>query len=380
MALVGLYLPQPILPLLAEEFAVDARTASLVVSIAILGIALAAPVTGVLSDRYGRRAILLLGSALLAVASLASAWAPSLGLLLGSRLALGLLLPTLLVVGVAYAADAIPARAMRSVAGVYVAATVAGGMTGRVVGGVLADALSWRHAFMLSALLYAALVPLWWRLPALEAPTAGRTLRGAVAGTLGHLRNPALTGGILVAFCVAFAFQGTFTYLPFRVAVAPFHFSSTAIALLYLSYTAGMVSASLAGRVHNRMGLRGGLVLGFVLTVTGNVLSLATSVPVLVAALLVLCSGSWIVHSLALGYVATAAPNDRGGANALYLLLYYLGGSAGAYLPGFLFLPLGYGGVVAGSVAALVAGLGIAAWLTGGSGSSARPDLQPSTS
>lgn len=100
-ALVGLYLPQPILPLLAQEFGVDARTASLVVSIAILGIALAAPVIGVLSDRYGRRSILLLGSTLLAVASLASAWAPGLGFLLASRLALGLLLPTLLVVGVA---------------------------------------------------------------------------------------------------------------------------------------------------------------------------------------------------------------------------------------------------------------------------------------
>lgn len=80
-----------------------------------------------------------------------------------------------------------------------------------------------------------------------------------------------------MAFCVAFAFQGTFTYLPFRLAVAPFHFSNTVIALMYLTYTVGMVSSSLAGRFHGRLGLRGGLVLGFVLTIAGNALSLTTS-------------------------------------------------------------------------------------------------------
>lgn len=371
-ALVGLYLPQPILPLMARDFGVDAQDASLIVSVAILGIALASPVIGVASDRYGRRNILLLGSGLLTAVSVLCAWAPSFEILVASRLLLGLLLPTLLVVGMAYAADALSPGAMRVVAGVYVAATVIGGMLGRVLAGALADYLSWRHGFLFSAALYLALIPLWGRLPPLETARMDRTLRGALSGTLGHLRNPATAGGILVGFFVFFAFQATFTYLPFRLEGPPFSFSSTLIALTYLTYSAGVVSSSLAGPMRNRLGLRNGLFLGFVLTIAGNVLSLTMSIAWLLPGLLVLCFGNWTVHGLALGYVATAAPNDRAGANALYLLLYYLGGSLGAYLPGFLFPWWGYGGVVATSVAALCAGLAVTAWLVGRLGASGR--------
>lgn len=364
-ALVGLYLPQPILPQMAREFAVDAQRASLLVSVAIFGIAVASPVIGVLSDRFGRRRLLLLGASLLAVTSLASAMAPSFGPLVASRLLLGLALPTLLVVGVAYVSDALSSRAMRLVAGIYVAANVAGGMLGRVLAGALADHLDWRYAFLLSAVLYGALVPLWARVPAPDGSATRRTLRGALRGTLGHLGNPATAGGILVGFFLFFAFQATWTYLPFRLEGPPFRFSGTVIALTYLTYTAGVVSSSLAGPFRHRLGLRTGLVLGFGLTIAGNLLSLTTGLPLLLTALVVLCFGNWTVHGIALGYVATSTPTDRAGANALYLLFYYLGGSLGAYLPGFLFPHLGYGGVVGTSVVALSTGLVIAVSLMG---------------
>lgn len=363
-ALVGLYLPQPILPLLARDFGVDAQRASLLVSLAILGIALGSPVIGVLSDRFGRRRLLVLGSSLLTVVSAMCAWAPSFELLVAFRFLLGLVLPTLLVVGVASVSDALPAARMRTVTGLYVAANVLGGMVGRVLSGAFAEHLDWRYGFALSAVLYLILVPLWARLPAPSTLEPERTILGALRGTLGHLRNPATAGGIMVAFFLFFAFQATFTYLPFRLEAPPFLFSSTIVALVYLTYAAGMVSSSLAGWFRARLGLRTGLIVGFVLTIVGNALTLTFGVPLLVAGLLVLCFGNWMVHGLALGYVATVAPNDRAGANALYLLLYYFGGSLGAYLPGFIFATSGYGGVIGASVAALAAGMVVSARLS----------------
>ncbi|MFW6031393.1 MAG: MFS transporter [Myxococcota bacterium] len=362
-ALVGLYLPQPILPLLARDFGVDAQRASLLVSVAILGIAVGSPVIGVLSDRFGRRRLLVLGASLLSGVSAMCALAPSFELFVALRFVLGLVLPTLLVVAVAAVSDALPATRMRTVTGLYVAANVLGGMVGRVLGGAFAEHLDWRYGFALSAVLYLILVPLWARLPAPGTLDPERTMLGVLRGTLGHLRNPATAGGIMVAFFLFFAFQATFTYLPFRLEAPPFLFSSTVIALVYLTYVAGMASSSLAGWFRARLGLRTGLVLGFVLTIVGNALTLTFGVSLLVVGLLVLCFGNWMVHGLALGYVATVAPNDRAGANALYLLLYYLGGSLGAYLPGFIFASLGYPGVIGASVAALAAGMAISARL-----------------
>lgn len=362
-ALAALYLTQPILPQLGRVFGVEARQAASTVSLAILGLGLASPVVGVLSDRFGRRRLLLGGSVALALVTGASAAAPDLATLNALRLLQGALLPTLMVVAVAYAGDALPAETMRTVAGIYVAATASGGMVGRLAAGAITDVASWRWAFVSSAALFLALPLLWARLPAAPRSGRGRSLSQVARGTARHLLDGSVVRGVLVGFFVFFAFQGTFTYLPFRLEAPPFSFGPAVIGASYLVFVAGIVSSSLAGRVSGRLGLRAALLTGFGLAALGNLLALAGSTPVLVTGLLVLCYGNWLVHALALGHVATAAATDRAGANALYLLAYYLGGAAGAWAPGFVHQAVGFPGVIAGSVAALAVGAAVAGTL-----------------
>jgi YNFM family putative membrane transporter len=359
-AFVGLYLPQPILPLLSREYDVDVQRAALIVSATVFGIAVASPVIGLLADRFGRRRMVMAGSLLLALSTAASAWAPTFESLVAFRFLQGLLLPMLFAAGVAYVSESLPGPLMRQVAGVYVACTIAGGMAGRLLAGAFADAIGWRAGFLVGALLYLSLLPLWARLAADQRAGGSSSPWSALGGMLGHLRNPAILGGLLMGFCLFFAFQSTFNYLPFRLASPPFSFSSTRIGLIYLTYGAGILSSAFAGWLGRSGGLRTGLISGFGLAIAGNLLTLAPGVPLLVAGLLVLCLGNFLVQGLAVGYVATAALNDRAGANALYLLLYYLGGSAGAFLPGFLYPRLGFTGVIACSVLSLMIGLLVA--------------------
>ena len=356
-AFIGLYLPQPVLPLLADEFGLEASRAALLISVTIFGIALASPLVGVLADRFGRRNLLLTGSLMLGVVTLGASAAPTFSLLIALRFAQGLLLPTLLAVGIAYVSDALPASKMRAVAGFYVAATVAGGMLGRVLSGTLADLIGWRYGFVLSALLYFLLVPLWARYRPLRKAAVAGSFRGALAGTLGHFRNRDILTGLSIGFFLFFAFQAVFTYLPFRLRSPPFEFTNTLIGLTYITYSAGILSSMIAGGFSQRVGLRTALAVGFVITIAGNLLTLIGTIPLLLGGLLILCLGNFLVHGLAVGHVATASPNDRAGANALYLLLYYLGGSLGAYLPGFLFPTFGFAGVIASGIVALSAGL-----------------------
>jgi hypothetical protein len=56
-----IYITQPVLPVIRDEFAVDAKTASLTVSVVILGIALANLPFGVLADRWPIKPIILAG-------------------------------------------------------------------------------------------------------------------------------------------------------------------------------------------------------------------------------------------------------------------------------------------------------------------------------
>jgi YNFM family putative membrane transporter len=67
-------------------------------------------------------------------------------------------------------------------------------------------------------------------------------------------------------------------------------------------------------------------------------------------------------QAVAPAFVNTVAPRNKGGANALYLSFYYLGGTLGAALPGLAWQAAGWEGVAAVCAAAFALAL-LADWL-----------------
>jgi len=110
-----------------------------------------APVLGVLSDRYGRRPILLLSLTGSTVDYLIMAFAPSLWLLLVGRALAGLTAANGAVIG-AYIADITPEDGRARRFGLYQAFFGAGFVVGPLIGGVLGD-IWWREPFFAAALL-----------------------------------------------------------------------------------------------------------------------------------------------------------------------------------------------------------------------------------
>ena len=73
-----MYITQPVLPVLSREFGVGPARAGLTVSAVVLAIAAASSFYGPLSDALGRRRVMAGATALLAVATVACAFAPTL--------------------------------------------------------------------------------------------------------------------------------------------------------------------------------------------------------------------------------------------------------------------------------------------------------------
>ena len=128
-AFLNLFLTQPILPLLASIFGASKATVSLTVTAATLGVALAAPFTGQIADRLGRKPVILWSAALLGVTTLLGATAPTLNWLIFWRFCQGLTTPGVFAVAVAYINDEWPAEKAASAAGAYVSGTVVGGFS-----------------------------------------------------------------------------------------------------------------------------------------------------------------------------------------------------------------------------------------------------------
>ncbi len=362
-AFVAMYLPQPILPVLAREFDASASTASLAVSALILGLAAASLVWGPISDRWGRKPVMVGCALALVVPSLLCALAPTLWSLVLLRFWQGVLLPGLTAVSVAYIAEEFEPEHVSTLLGGYIAATVSGGLLSRVLAGAVTEVADWRYAFALSALLFLLVGLLLVRLPASRRFEASTGLGEAFRGMAHHLANARLLGGFAVGFGLFFAFLAVFTYLPFYLERPPFAFSPLQIGLMYMAYAAGVVSSPLAGVLAGRLGRPWVMRLGLAVAVAANLLTLVPETAWLVFALLLLCFGNFSAQGVATSYVATQAARGRGSATSLYLFAYYLGGSLGAYVPGLLWPHYGWHAVLALSLLALVGALAAATWL-----------------
>ncbi len=352
-----MYLTQPVLPLLSHEFGVTPASAGLTVSAVVLLIALASTVVGPLSDRFGRKRVMVWSIATLGAPTLLCALAPSFGLLLLFRAAQGLCIPGLTAVSVAYLGELVEPEQVGGIIGGWIAATVTGGLTGRVTSGVLAEAFGWRAVFVVFALLTLSVAALLaYVLPADHARTRGG-LRDAYGGMLAHLFNRRLFGAFLIGGALFFGFIGVFTYLPYYLTASPFHLAPGIVAFAYISYAAGVIASPLAGRLSRRVPRRVLIGFGLIVMALGMTLTLVAWVPAIVLGLVVLCGGTFTAQAVAPAFVNQVAREAKGSASALYLMAYYLGGTLGGVLPGLAWQSFGWIGVVLSCIFALLIAL-----------------------
>ena len=363
-ALVGavfttVYIPQPVLPVLRQQFGVGEGAASLTVSAVVLGIALANLPFGALADRLPIRPILLTGGLVVSAAGLASALAPTLPLLVVARFVQGLFIPSLTTCLVAYLARVMPADRLNVVMGSYVSATVVGGLSGRLIGGFILPAAHWRWAFLIAALLLLlATLAAYTGLPQEADPAEAEPEPVRFRDVLFRHELLRIYGVAAGAF---FVFSSVFNYLPFYLHGAPFHWSTRAVTLLYLSYVMGIVMGPLAGKLSNHVGNGAAMVMGAIVLGVGLAFTLIPAGWAVAIALALVCTGFFTVHAAAAGALNRKVLAGRGRANAFYVLFYYLGGAAGITLSGQAYHVAGWHGVIALAGLALRVPLGTGA-------------------
>lgn len=333
---VTLYAPQPLLPTLAGEFHTSVAAISLLLTASTLGVALAAAFAGILADHVGRKAVIVPAAFLLAVPSLLLARAGSVNQLIFWRFWQGIFTPGIAVVAPAYINEEWEVG-IGSAMGAYVSGTVLGGFSGRIVAGFVAARFSWRASFLaLGAIGALGALGVWAWLPAGRRFERASSTASSLRAMTRHLKNPRLIATYAVGFCVLFSMLATFTYVNFYLAAPPFLLSPAALGLLFVVYLAGAVASPVAGRWIDRVGHRSTLLVAYVGAVGGILLTLIHSLPMILIGLALCCSAVFVAQSVSNSYIGTVASEARAAAVGLYVLFYYVGGSAGSAIPGYL--------------------------------------------
>ena len=144
---LAVHLFMPVIPAVRSALHLSASLAQLTFSIALFGMAFSTLFYGSLSDRYGRRPVLLSGLALFLIGSAISAFAVSVSTLVLGRLVQAIGAGCGITLGRAIAQDVYgPERLVKAIAYLTMAYSI-GPMISPIVGGILIDAFGWRSVF-----------------------------------------------------------------------------------------------------------------------------------------------------------------------------------------------------------------------------------------
>jgi DHA1 family bicyclomycin/chloramphenicol resistance-like MFS transporter len=162
----------PAVPGLVMTFGTDAAAVQLTLSLYLFGLAASQLVMGPLSDRLGRRPVVLAGLTVAAVSSVAALAATSIEALIVARIIQAIGASTGVVVGRAIIRDLYDRDRAAAMIGWVTTATVVAPMVAPMVGGFLDTALGWQAIFAFVGLVSAAtLIGAVLALPETQAAT-----------------------------------------------------------------------------------------------------------------------------------------------------------------------------------------------------------------
>nr|WP_231987758.1 MFS transporter [Pseudomonas thivervalensis] len=324
-----LYCVQPMMPLLSKEFSINAAQSSLILSVATGLLAIGLLITGPISDRIGRKSVMVTALFAAAVCTMASALMPTWEGVLLLRALVGLSLSGLAAVAMTYLSEEIHPKHIGLAMGLYIAGNAIGGMCGRLITGVLIDFVSWHTAMLVVGGLALIAAAVFWRILPESRNFRPRSLhpRSLLDGFIMHFRDAGLPLLFLEAFVLMGAFVTLFNYIGYRLLAEPYHLDQAFVGLLSVVYLSGIYSSAKVGALADKLGRRKMLWATIALMLAGLVLTMATPLWLVILGMLVFTFGFFGAHSVASSWIGRRALKAKGQASSLYLFSYYAGSS-----------------------------------------------------
>jgi DHA1 family bicyclomycin/chloramphenicol resistance-like MFS transporter len=265
----NLYLPA--LPAVREYFGASVAEVQATFSVSLVMFAFGILAWGPFSDRFGRRAAVLGGLAIMIAGAAVSVVAPSLDWLIAGRALQAFGVSTGLVTARAIIADLYPADLMVKRLASLTMVAVVGNSLAPVLGGFLAAGLGWRAVFATLVVTAATVATIAWRRLPETRPSGARPPRAsemlATAGAL--LRKPLFVGCLLQGAVVYSTFLVFISLAPY-VMVSALGRAGTEFGFYYLFIAGGYFLGNWSvSRFMARHDLHWMVVVGVLLTAVG---------------------------------------------------------------------------------------------------------------
>lgn len=344
----NLYYNQPLLDDIARTFNVSKAKAGQISYLTQLGYAVGMFFMVPLADMVRRKRLMMIMFVFIVLSLITTAAATSINLLAFSSLVLGAasLLPQILVPMAAHLAK--PEERGKKI-GFIMSGLLIGILLSRTFSGVLAEYFGWRTVYYIAA----GMMLVTWLIVGLFVPEVEPEYKGTygqLMASLIHLvkheprlRVSALRGALCFA-CFS-AFWSTIVFL----LKANFNLGSDVAGEFGLAGAAGAIAAGLMGRLSDKMDAYklSGITILLILISFGIFYWEAHSIVWLVIGVIVLDAGVQATHISNQSIIFALNPEARNRINTIYMVTYFLGGTAGTFVATFLWKYFQWNGVCA---------------------------------
>jgi predicted MFS family arabinose efflux permease len=352
---------QPLLPLIAVSLSVAPTTLGVLPAVTQFGFAIGLLAILPLADALDRKRIILITTAIAALALVAEANAPTLPLLLLAALVVGAasVAPQILS---PFAASVAPPGREGQASGMVLSGILLGVLLSKVLAGVVAAFAGWRWLFDGASVAMVIIVIVLWRvLPQSERGTPPRFMDVLTSPIVLLRQHPALRVHALLGALVSAAFMLFWSSYALHL-YEQFKFGALVAGLFGIAGIAGSLLAPLAGRAVDRGRVIISLSVATIMIAGAFVLMLTTSASVigLVIGILILDGGVGIAHSTNQARVFRLDPAKRSRLNSVYMFSYFIGGAVGSIAAAATFTAWNWLGVCVAGMAIGVIALAVA--------------------
>lgn len=344
LTLCILYATQPIGPVFEDELGISKTQATLFTTAIMIPLAFAGIFYGYLLEKIQIKIILVLAFLFLGISEIVFSLTHSYFLLLNIRGFQGLLIPAVLTGIMSYISQISSKDSVANAIGIYIGVTIIGGFMGRALSGFFTDIFGWRvFFFIIGCIAILASILLLKFSQNIKASY----LKPHLVDIIHTLKTRHNLYIFLMIFGIFFTFQAMLNFIPFELAKISDNYSSSKAGMLYIGYLVGVLVAFNTKKI---IAFLGGsikaIISGIIILIIAIQFFRIESFWLIFVAMVVFCLGNFITHSIASGFINKMATSHKGISNGLYVSFYYFGGALGSFVPGFVYIPFGWGAML----------------------------------
>jgi YNFM family putative membrane transporter len=334
-----MYATQPLQPLLAREFDISVTKASQFTAVIMLFLAISPIIYGYILEKVNAKKMLINSSLVLFVTNIFLGLSTNYELFLLFRTIEALVVPAILTSLMSILAN-IDKENVKFNMSIYVAATVFGGLVGRVFSGFIATSFSYQYVFY--SLSIAILISIYF-IKKLTYEGEANIVKPTIHDVVEILKDRRFFMVYLLMFCVFFVFAGVLNVLPFRLKEISNDISEFQISLLYLGYGMGILVSLNSKKIikffKNEMNT---IIFGLVFFLVITVFLTIPNVMTMFGLIFLFCLGMFTVHTVSTGLANSMKASQKSLTSGMYLTFYYLGGAVGSFIPSIIYEHYGW--------------------------------------